>query len=134
MCIAAAIFLLWPHTIASWFASDPATVAMAASLISIAGVFQLFDGITCVTTGVLRGSGDTRIPMLLHLGAFWGIGIPLCLWLAFGAGMGPRGIWWGYVGSLVVAAAFQLSRVRWRLGQDVQRLRIDESAEHPILD
>ena len=134
MAMAAVAFLVWPQTIASWFASDPATVAMAASLLSIAALFQIFDGIQCVATGILRGSGDTRIPMLLHLGAFWGIAAPLCLLFAFGAHMGPRGIWWGYVVGLGVAAVLQLMRVRWRLGQDVQRLRIDESAEHPILD
>ncbi len=122
---AAGIFLVIPRAIASVFASDPATVAMAAALIPIAGVFQVFDGIQVVALGVLRGTGDTRIPMFLHLGGFWGIGIPLSLALGFTLGMGPRGIWWGYVGSLAAVAVLQLLRMRWRFGQDIQRLRID---------
>jgi MATE family multidrug resistance protein len=125
MVFAAGIFLAIPGTIASVFASDPATVAMAAALIPIAGVFQVFDGIQVVALGVLRGTGDTRVPMFLHLGGFWGIGIPLSLMLGFGLGMGPRGVWWGYVGSLAAVAVMQLLRVRWRFGQDIQRLRID---------
>jgi MATE family multidrug resistance protein len=71
--------------------------------------------------------------MLLHLLAFWGVGIPLCLWLAFRAGFGPQGVWWGYVGALVVAATIQLLRVRWRLRQDIRRLQIDESAEWAVV-
>ncbi len=133
MAIAAIAFLTIPRQLAMIFVSDPATIAMSASLIFIAGLFQLFDGVQAVATGVLRGTGDTRVPMLLHLLAFWGIGIPLSLWLAFGLGLGPPGIWWGYVGSLAAAAAMQLLRVRWRLRQDIQRLQIDETHEFAVV-
>ena len=71
--------------------------------------------------------------MLLHLAGFWGVGIPLSLWLAFRAGFGPQGIWWGYVGSLAVVTAMQLLRVRWRFTQDIQRLQIDETAEWGVV-
>jgi MATE family multidrug resistance protein len=129
MSIAGALFLLFPRQIAGLFSSDAATVAMAASLLPLAGWFQIFDGVQGVAIGILRGSGDTKVPMLLHLGGFWGIGIPLSLGLAFWADLGPRGIWWGYVGSLMVVAALQLTRVRWRMGQDVQRIRIEDTGE-----
>lgn len=132
MAVAAGGFLVFPGAIASAFAADPATVAMAAALIPIAGVFQVFDGLQAVALGVLRGTGDTRVPMFLHLGGFWGIGIPLSLFLGFSLGMGPRGIWWGYVGSLGAVAAMQLWRVRWRFGRDIQRLQIDETDEYAI--
>jgi MATE family multidrug resistance protein len=105
---------------------------MAASLILIAGLFQAFDGIQGVSSGILRGTGDTRVPMLLHLGGFWGIGFPLSLVLGFALHLGPRGIWWGYVGSLAAVAAMQLARVRWRLAQDIQRLEIDESHAYEV--
>jgi len=103
-------------------------------LIWICGLFQLFDGMQAVATGVLRGTGDTRVPMLLHFAAFWGIGIPLCLGLAFPLGFGPQGVWWGYVFALAAAATMQLLRVRWRLKQDIQRLRIDESNEFVVME
>jgi MATE family multidrug resistance protein len=125
MTVSAVLFLVFPVSIAGVFSSDAATVAMAATLLPIAGVFQIFDGVQAVAIGVLRGTGDTRIPMLLHLGGFWGIGIPLCLILAFPLGLGPRGIWWGYVASLAAVAVLQLLRVRWRFGRDIQRLQID---------
>ena len=132
MSIAALVFLAAPRALALIFVSDPATVDMAASLIWIGGLFQMFDGLQGVATGVLRGTGDTRVPMLLHLGGFWGIGIPLSLILAFPVGLGPRGVWWGYVGSLAVVATLQVWRTRWRLAQDIQRLRIEETREFEV--
>jgi multidrug resistance protein, MATE family len=134
MAIAAITFLTIPRALAMLFVHDPATIATAASLIFIGGLFQVFDGAQAVATGVLRGTGDTRIPMLLHLAAFWGIGIPLCLGLAFGLGLGPQGVWWGYVFALAAAATMQLLRVRWRLRQDIQRLHIDESNEFVVME
>lgn len=125
MSLATLTFALVPHLIASWFTNDAATVAFAASLLPIAGLFQIFDGIQCVSAGVLRGTGDTRVPMLLHLGGFWGVGIPLALLLTFTAGLGPTGVWWGFVGALVAVALLQVNRMRWRLTQDMKRLRFD---------
>jgi MATE family multidrug resistance protein len=134
MAVFAVVFLAMPAALARIFVHDPATVATAASLIFIGGLFQIFDGAQAVATGVLRGTGDTRVPMLLHLTAFWGIGIPLCLGLAFTVGLGPQGVWWGYVFALAVAATLQLLRVRWRLKQDIQRLQIDESNEFVVME
>jgi MATE family multidrug resistance protein len=134
MAVAAIVFLTIPRSLALLFVHDPATVATAASLIFIAGLFQIFDGMQAVATGVLRGTGDTRVPMLLHFAGFWGIGIPLGLGLGFGLGFGPQGVWWGYVGSLAAVAIMQLLRVRWRLGQDIQRLQIDESNEFVVME
>jgi multidrug resistance protein, MATE family len=134
MAISAILFLTIPRALAMLFVHDPATIATAASLIWIGGLFQLFDGMQAVATGVLRGTGDTRVPMLLHLAAFWGIGIPVCLGLAFWVGLGPQGVWWGYVIALAAAAAMQLLRVRWRLGQNIKRLQIDETNEFAVMD
>ena len=63
-----------------------AVIAVAAMLLPLAAAFQVFDGLQVVCSGVLRGAGDTRIPLLLYLLGFWICGIPLSLWLAFGAG------------------------------------------------
>jgi MATE family multidrug resistance protein len=132
MTVAAAAFLVAPGPLAGIFLSDPETRAMAASLIVIAGVFQVFDGIQCVAAGILRGAADTRVPMLIHLGGFWGIGAPLGLYLAFPGGMGARGIWVAFAGSLFAVAVAQVLRVRWRLSRDIQRLRIEETNEFAI--
>ncbi len=128
MVAAAIAFLGAPRHLAGVFLADADTIVMASSLIAIAGVFQVFDGVQAVCAGILRGTGDTRVPMLIHLGGFWGVGAPLGLALAFGAGLGARGIWFGYLGGLFAVAVAQLARVRWRLSRDITRLQIDEAA------
>jgi hypothetical protein len=57
---------------------------------------------------------------------FWLIGIPLCFTLAFGADMGPRGLWIGLAVSLAVVAVVLLLRVRWRLRHLPVRLSLDD--------
>jgi MATE family multidrug resistance protein len=128
MSVAALAFLIFPRALAGIFLKEPEALGIAASLLVIAGVFQIVDGIQCVCGGILRGTADTRVPMLLHLGGFWGIGAPLGLFLAFPMGMGARGVWFAFALSLLVVAVLQLMRVRWRLSRDVSRLQIDD---HP---
>ena len=70
---------------------------MAATLIPIAGVFQVFDGIQAVCAGVLRGLGDTRAPFVINLAGFWLAGFPVSVLLGFHTRLGAVGLWWGLV-------------------------------------
>lgn len=125
MCVSATMFTLIPEFLATRYTRDAATVAIAASLIPIAGVFQVFDGTQAVTSGVLRGTGDTRIPALLHVVAFWGIGIPLGATLGFLTPLKERGLWWGLTAGLAAAALLQSLRVVVRLRGPVKRVQLD---------
>jgi MATE family multidrug resistance protein len=68
----------------------------------VGAVFQLFDGLQGVATGVLRGLGDTRSPMLWNLAGHWFIGLPLGYTLCFLAGLGVVGLWWGLSSGLMI--------------------------------
>ncbi len=125
MAAMAILFALIPRVLAGAFTSDGATFAMAATLIPIAAVFQVFDGTQVISSAILRGAGDTRVPMILHALSFWAVGIPLGAFLAFAAGYGAPGLWWGLTAGLAAAAVLQLSRVRAKLGSGVDRLMID---------
>jgi MATE family multidrug resistance protein len=125
MAAMAVLFAIIPGSLARAFTTDPVTQAMAATLIPIAAVFQVFDGTQVISSSILRGAGDTRVPMILHALSFWAVGIPLGAWLAFGLGAGASGLWWGLTAGLAAAAVLQLSRVRSRLSNVVERLRID---------
>lgn len=125
MCISAVVFIAAPTWLATRYTTEAATVAVAVSLIPLAGVFQVFDGLQAVTSGVLRGTGDTRIPAILHIVAFWGIGIPLGAWLGFQTPLRERGFWWGLVAGLAAAALLQSWRVTRRLSSDIVRVRMD---------
>lgn len=94
--------LRWP--IARLYTTDPAVVAGAAALLLLAGVFQFADGIQVAANGALRGIKDARVPMLLTAIAYWGIGMPVGLYLAVAQGLAARGMWGGLIAGLSAAA------------------------------
>ena len=91
-----------PREIVRVFSSDPAVIAAGAVLLQIAALFQLFDGFQVVTTGALRGLGDTHTPMLTHLAGYWAIGLPISYTLCFRGGWGAPGIWVGLSTALIL--------------------------------
>ncbi len=99
---AAAIFLLLARPLIGAFSPDESVIRIGASLLVVGAMFQIFDGLQGVATGVLRGVGDTRTPMLWNLAAHWFIGLPLAYALCFPAGHGVIGLWWGLSVGLII--------------------------------
>ncbi|MBW3535209.1 MAG: MATE family efflux transporter [Gemmatimonadetes bacterium] len=126
MALTALAFLTGPGLLARVYSTDPAVVGLAVTLIPIAGVFQVFDGLQVVASAVLRGVGDTRAPMVINVLGFWLLGMPVSLLLGFRMGAGPVGLWWGLVAGLGVVAAALLARIRQRLGRELRRLVLEE--------
>jgi MATE family multidrug resistance protein len=129
MATMAVLMLSAPALLARAYTTDAQVIALAATLIPIAGVFQIFDGLQVVSIGILRGVGDTRTPLIVNLLGFWLLGFPVSLWLGFQLGYGPVGLWWGLVVGLAAVALALLWRVRVRMGEEMRRLVIDD--EHP---
>jgi MATE family multidrug resistance protein len=77
-------------------------IGIGVVLLRVAAVFQLFDGLQGVTTGVLRGVGDTRTPMLWNLAGHWAFGLPLGYWLAFARDWNVLGLWVGLSAGLSI--------------------------------
>ncbi len=125
MAIMAVLFIGFPGPIAHLFTNDAGTIAVVMTILPIAGVFQVFDGTQVVSSSVLRGTGDTRVPMILHVLSFWALGIPLGCILCYGFGLGGVGLWWGLTAGLASAATLQLARVRSRLRNDIARVVIE---------
>lgn len=125
MACSALVLMLLPDALARLFTRDAAVVAVAASLIPIAGIFQVFDGIQGVSSGILRGAGDTQVPMLMNVLAYAVVGLPLGAWLCFSQDYGAVGMWWGLVVALVVAASALGWRVHTHLGRPLARVEVD---------
>jgi MATE family, multidrug efflux pump len=102
MACAAASFVLAPRALIGAFTSDAGVLEVGVSLLTIAAIFQIFDGVQGVATGILRGLGDTRSPMLWNLAGHWLIGLPLGYVLCFTAGLGAVGLWWGLSTGLII--------------------------------
>jgi len=127
MALTAALFIGLPGLLARAYTSVDGVILLAATLIPIAGFFQVFDGLQVVAAGVLRGAGDTRAPLVVNILGFWLVGLPTSLLLGFRFGFGPQGLWWGLVAGLVAVAAFLLARVAWKLRGSIERVRVEDT-------
>jgi MATE family multidrug resistance protein len=131
MSCTALLFLGVPGTLAALYTADLSVIGVAASLIPLAGVFQVFDGLQVVAGGILRGLGETRVAMLVNILGYWLVGLPVSYLLGFRAGMGPVGLWWGLVVGLAVVATVLLVRVRIALKREQRRVVIDHAPALP---
>lgn len=109
------LFALFPAFFAGLFLDrskeDAAAVlGIATTFVVVAGIFQIVDGLQAIGAGLLRGIKDTRMPMVLALVSYWGIGFLLACILAFPMGFGGVGIWLGFVFGLLAATVLLLGR------------------------
>jgi len=115
MSTAALIFIAVPRPLIGMFTSNEAVLAMGRRLLLVAAMFQLFDGLQGVSTGVLRGLGDTRTPMLSNLAGHWLLGLPVGYALCFWWGWGVVGLWIGLSLGLVAIGVFLVLTWRHRI-------------------
>jgi MATE family multidrug resistance protein len=112
MLLAALVFFVAPGPLIALYTRDPRVMAVGPSLLGLAAIFQIFDGIQTVSTGALRGLGETRVPMLANLVGYWVLGLPLGLTLCFVLHWGIYGLWIGLTAALILIATTLLAR--WR--------------------
>jgi MATE family multidrug resistance protein len=108
MSLAGVVLFLFPHVILEAFTTDPAVAATGVTLLFIAAFFQLFDGVQVAATGVLRGAGDTRTPVVTNLVGHWLLGLPIGYVLCFELGWGAPGLWVGLSVGLVAVGVLLL--------------------------
>ncbi|MBI0325942.1 MATE family efflux transporter [Burkholderia plantarii] len=123
MSLSGLVMIVAPHAIVGLYLrlDDPAnarTIALATSLLGIAALFQIVDGMQTVGSGCLRGLKDTRVPMLAATVGYWGIGFPVGYWFAFHVGLGARGLWWGLAAGLASVAVL----MTWRFHRKTSML------------
>ncbi len=121
MLLAAALFVALPGPLARLYTDAEEVIAVATLLLPIAALFQIFDGTQAVAFGVLRGAADTRIPTVIYIVGFWGVGLPTGYLSAFRFGLGPAGVWYGFIAGLAAVALLATLRVlrRFRAGAEL---------------
>ena len=75
------------------FTNDPEVITIGMEYLYIVSPFYVVFTAMFTIGGVMRGAGDTLIPMLITFIALWVIRIPLCYYMS--QEMGVTGIWWG---------------------------------------
>ena len=98
------LMALVPQWIVAAYTADAGVAALAVRFLYFAAIFQIFDCVQATSNGALRGLKDTRLPMAITVSAYWLVGFPIAISLAFHTGIGPAGIWCGFIGGLAVAA------------------------------
>ncbi|KAI0284705.1 MATE efflux family protein [Russula aff. rugulosa BPL654] len=128
--IASAIFLIFKDRWAYLFNDDPNVVKLVASILPIVALFQVFDGLNGVSGGILRARGKQLTGALVNISAYYALGVPFGIWLAFRRNMGLHGLWYGLTVSLIYGSAVgvwlglrtdwnrEVQKVQKRLEQD----------------
>ncbi|MGB8029187.1 MAG: MATE family efflux transporter [Terracidiphilus sp.] len=120
MLLAAVALLVWPRPLIELYTSDARVLAVGPGLLAIVAAFEVFDGIQTVSTGALRGLGETSAPMWANLVGYWVLGLPLGFFLCFGLRWGIYGLWIGLTLALVVIALALIAR--WKRDAERQPL------------
>lgn len=121
--IGAGLMIGLRHVLPYVFTSDPEVVAIASTLILIAGLFQYADGLQCIGAAMLRGIQDVRVPMRIAAFAYIGVALPLGVLLTFPLGLGAKGMWLAFILGLAIPAVcyhIRFNRQLHRLNQSSQ--------------
>ena len=100
----AVLFMLLRQQLPFLFTDDNVVVQIAARLLVVAGLFQIFDGLQVVLASALRGLSDVKIPMFIAFISYTLIGLPVSYFCAFVLKMDAVGIWTGFLFGLACAA------------------------------
>ena len=119
MLVIGAVFFVFPVQLLGAFTTDARVLDIGVALLAIAAGFQLFDGTQAVATGVLRGTGDTRTPMITNVVGHWVLGLPVGYALCFVFGWGVAGLWIGLSIGLVFVSAI-LMIIWWKRARVMQ--------------
>jgi len=120
MCISAFIFIVFRDILPTLYVDDYEVISLASSLLIIAGLFQLSDGVQAVGLGVLRGIRDTKTPTLVTFISYWVIAIPLSYYLGLICDYGLFGVWIGLSVGLTIAAVFHVLRFNYLTSAKLQ--------------
>ncbi len=102
--LSASVMALFPALIVLAYTNEADVSTIAIQFLYFAAVFQIVDCIQATANGALRGIKDTRVPLLITVVAYWVIGMPFAMWLAFSTRQGQYGVWWGFIVALAIAA------------------------------
>ena len=104
MLFSGLIFIIFRNFLPTLYINDEAVISIASSLLIIAALFQLSDGLQAVGIGILRGLTDVKIPTAITFIAYWVVGLPVGYLLGFTFDLGVQGVWIGLLSGLTTSA------------------------------
>lgn len=119
MSLMGLLFIVFRNNLPLIFTTDEQVIQIAARLLVVAAIFQVFDGLQVVMLGNLRGMADVKIPMVIAFLAYLGLGLPARWLFAFKLNAGAAGIWYGFLLGLGVAGILFF----WRFRKNLRNFR-----------
>ena len=113
MACSASFLLVFRDAVVNLYTNDPSVTSIAVSMLLMAALFQVADGIQIGAAGGLRGYKDTRLPMGINIFAYWVLAFPLAYLAAVSYRLPPNYVWGGFVIGLSVAATL----LTWRFAR-----------------
>ena len=104
MAISALFMLVFRDAVVSLYTDDAAVRSIAISLLLMAAIFQVADGVQIGAAAALRGYKDTRVPMFVNMFAYWVLAFPLAFLAAVTFKAPPNYTWAGFIVGLGTAA------------------------------
>jgi putative MATE family efflux protein len=115
--IISAFILFFSRGLMQMFTDDPNVIELGRGYLVVIGIFYILFSTMFVINGVLRGAGDTFVPMFISLFSLWLVRIPVAVLLSNIPSIGVHGIWWsipvGWFAGLVVYYFYYRSG-QWR--------------------
>ncbi len=129
MAASATLLLLASDQIVGLYTRDAAVASIAVSLLLMAAIFQVADGLQVGAAGALRGYKDTRLPMIMTTFAYWIVAFPMAFCAAVVWRLDPHYVWGGFVAGLILAGGL----LSWRFIV-LSRAHSSHSAHLPVTD
>ena len=104
MMLMAVLMLLFREYVVMLYTDDAVVRSIAVSILFMAALFQVADGIQIGAAGALRGYKDTRVPMVINTFSYWVLAAPLAFLAAIAYELPPNYVWGGVIVGLSVAA------------------------------
>lgn len=108
------LFIILRNYLPLIYINDVNVIELASSLLIVAALFQIFDGIQATAFGILRGLTDVTVPLIIVFASYWLFAIPLGYYLAFNLELGAVGVWIGFAVGLFLVALFLAIRFNLR--------------------
>jgi len=108
-----ALIIPFREQIFGFFTSDKDVIAIGAEYLIIVSSFYITFSTMFVVGGVMRGAGDTLVPMFITLFVLWIVRIPVAYFLSLKTGI--TGVWWGIPIAWVLGMGLQY--IYYRLGK-----------------
>ncbi len=115
MSVMGILFVLLRHQLPFIFTEDSEVILIAANLLIVAALFQIFDGIQVILLASLRGLSDVKHPMFMAFISYMGLGLPISYLFGIVLGFGAIGVWIGFLSGLAFAALLFSFRLRKHL-------------------